>query len=451
MMKLIKTTDNNGRGETFDAALHLGDLKKLSAKPLCELDLAEHPNLLIFPSDFKVNGDDIGNQHIFTIDENRLITGNIMGFIGYNNTQVSIRSRFATNDTNDYFLHYMLQRVFAINLFDLKFGTNNERVFNFLIYLFPEFLKRAIRQGVYKEYQTRNYNDANVKGRIDIARHIRQNIPFTGKIAYTTREYSTDNHVTQLVRHTIEYLAVHPLGSNVLYNDEETRNAVSGICQATPTYNRKELRSVINCNLRPLSHPFFIEYRNLQLLCLQILQHEEIRYGNDDNNQIYGILYDGAWLWEEYLNTVLRDFGFLHPKNRTGEGGIHIFTDKIGHEKAMPDYHRSDIILDAKYKRYSDWSDVSRDDRNQLIAYMHLYDIVNSGFIVPLANSSIKMTRPLNGRGGTMSIIGMNVSTNCGSFKDFCSHIAKEEKLLKEKIKQCYEYGSIGSTHGNER
>ena len=181
MMKLIKTTDNNGRGETFDAALHLGNLKKLSAKPLCELDLAEHPNLLIFPSDFKVNGDDIGNQHIFTIDENRLITGNIMGFIGYNNTQVSIRSRFATDDTNDYFLHYMLQRVFAINLFDLKFGTNNEGVFNFLIYLFPEFLKRAIRQGVYKEYQTRNYNDANVKGRIDIASISVKTFPLLGK------------------------------------------------------------------------------------------------------------------------------------------------------------------------------------------------------------------------------------------------------------------------------
>lgn len=451
MMKLIKTTDNNGRGEPFDAALHLGNLKKLSAKPLCELDLAEHPNLLIFPSDFKVNGDDIGNQYIFTIDENRLITGNIMGFIGYKNTQVSIRSRFATNDTNDYFLHYMLQRVFAINLFDLKFGTNNEGVFNFLIYLFPEFLKRAIRQGVYKEYQTRNYNDANVKGRIDIARHIRQNIPFTGKIAYTTREYSTDNHVTQLVRHTIDHITGHPYSWSILNNDEETRDAVSRICQATQTYNRNNLRHVINLNLHPVRHPYFDEYINLQHLCLQILRHEEIKYGHDDSNQIYGILFDGAWLWEEYLNTVLKDLGFLHPKNKTGEGGIHIFTDRIGREKAMPDYHRQDIVLDAKYKCYSDWSDVSRDDRNQLIAYMHLYDIVNSGFIVPLANSSIKMTRPLNGRGGTMSIIGMNVSTNCESFKEFCSHIAKEEKLLKEKIKQCYEYGIIGSTHGNER
>lgn len=437
MKRVIQTTDNNGRGEPFDVELHLRNLQKLSAKPLCELDLDEHPNLLLFPSDFKTHGDDIGKQYIFTINDDRLITGNIMGFIGYRDTQVSIRSRFAQSDSNDYFLHYMLQRVFAINLFDLKFGSDSEGVFDFLIYLFPSFLKRAIRQGIFKEYQTRNYNDANVKGRIDIARHIRQNIPFVGKVAYTTREYLTDNHVTQLIRHTIEYLAGHPLCGSILNNDEETKNAISKIYQATSTYNRNDRRMVVNQNLRPIRHPYFDEYRKLQSLCLQILRHEEIKYGQDDSNQIYGILYDGAWLWEEYLNTVLRDLVFLHPKNKTGEGGIHIFTDKIGHEKAMPDYHRSDIVLDAKYKRYSDWSDISRDDRNQLIAYMHLYETEKSGFIVPLENSGIKMTRPLSGRGGTMSIIGMNVGVPCNSFKEFCAHMAKEEILLKEKIEQC--------------
>ena len=436
MMNLIRTTDNNGRGEPFDAALHLNNLQQLSAMPLCELDLDEHPNLLIFPPDFKTHGDDIGKQCIFTIEENRLLTGNIMGFIGYRNTQVSIRSRFSQGDNNDYYLHYMLQRVFAINLFDLKYGTDNEGVFDFLIYLFPTFLKRAIRQGIYKEYQTRNYNDANVKGRIDIARHIRQNIPFEGKIAYTTREYATDNHVTQLIRHTIDYIAGHPLSGNILYNDEETRDAVSRICLATPTYNRNELRNIINHNLRPVRHPYFYEYCNLQRLCLQILRHEEIKYGHDDSNQIYGILYDGAWLWEEYLNTVLREIGFRHPKNKTGEGGKCIFSDKIGHEKAMPDFYRANMILDAKYKRYSNWNDLSRDDRNQLLAYMYLFETENGGFIVPVENPDIKTTRSLNGRGGTMSIIGMNVATTSKNYMEFCAHMAKEENLLKEKVEQ---------------
>lgn len=437
MMNLIRTTDNNGRGEPFDVALHLKNLQRLSAKPLCELDLDEHPNLLIFPQDFKTHGDDIGSQRIFTVEDTRLVTGNIMGFIGYRDTQVSIRSRFTQNDSHDYFLHYMLKRVFAINLFDLKFGTDNESVFDFLIYLFPEFLKQSMRQGIYKEYQTRNYNDANVKGRIDVARHIRQNIPFTGKVAYTTREYETDNHVAQLIRHTIDYIAGHPFSGDILYNDEETRDAVSRICQATQTYNRNNLRHVINLNLRPVHHPYFDDYINLQRLCLQILRHEEIKYGYDGSNQIYGILYDGAWLWEEYLNTVLKNIGFKHPKNKTGEGGKRIFADKNGYETVMADFHKPDVVLDAKYKNYADWNNITREDRFQLLAYMHVYNAKKSGFIVPVRkDADNNSTRNLNGRGGTMSIFGMNVAATCNSFKEFCYYMEQEEKLLKEKIEQ---------------
>lgn len=436
MKNLIRTTDNNLRGESFDAALHLENLQRLAAKPLSELCLEECPNLLIFPADFKTHGDDIGKQHIFAIDNERLITGNIMGFIGYRNTQVSIRSRFAQADCHDYFIHYMLQRVFAINLFDLKFSTDYESILNFLIYLFPSFLKKAMRNGIYKEYQIREYNDANVRGRIDVSRHIRQNIPFTGKVAYTTREYATDNHLTQLVRHTIEYIAQHPLSGNILNNDEDTKGAVCKIRQVTKTYNRGARRQIVNQNLRPVRHPYFSEYRNLQHLCLQILRQEGIKYGYD-GSPVYGILFDGAWLWEEYLNTVLSDAGFLHPKNKTGEGGRRIFKDNIGYETVMPDFQKKGIVLDAKYKSYSNWKEITRDDRFQLLAYMHLYDADKSGFIVPVCFSPDKTTtRSLNGRGGTMSIIGMNVATICKNYKEFCSHMAQEEKLLINSIEQ---------------
>ena len=436
MKNLIKTTDNNFKGELFDATLHLENLQRLAEKPLCELCFDERPNLLIFPTDFKKHGDDIGKQHIFTLDNDRLITGNIMGFIGYRGTQVSIRSRFAQDDYHDYFIHYMLQRVFTINLFDLKFASDNEGIFDFLIYLFPSFLKKAMHNGIYKEYQTREHNDANVRGRIDVSRHIRHNIPFAGKVAYTTREYATDNHLTQLIRHTIEYISLHPFGGNVLNNDEDMKVSVSKIRQVTKTYNRGERHQIVNQNLRPVRHPYFSDYRNLQHLCLQILRHEEVKYGYDDT-QIYGILFDGAWLWEEYLNTVLRECSFLHPKNKTGEGGKPIFTDNIGHETVMPDFHKVGIVLDSKYKSYSNWNEITRDDRFQLLAYMHLYDADRSGFIVPVCfPSDMKTTRSLNGRGGTMSIIGMNVATVCRNFKEFSSHMVQEEKLLIKRIEQ---------------
>lgn len=436
MKNLIKTTDNNLKGEPFDAALHLENLQRLAAKPLSEFCLDECPNLLIFPADFNTHGDDIGKQHIFAIENERLITGNIMGFIGYRGTRVSIRSRFAQDDCHDYFIHYMLQRVFAINLFDLKFGTDNESIFDFLIYLLPSFLKKAMRNGIYKEYQSREYNDANVRGRIDMSRHLRQNIPFIGNVAYTTREYATDNHLTQLIRHTIEYIAQHPFCGNILNNDEDTKVAVSKIRQVTKTYNRGARHQIVNQNLRPVRHPYFSEYRNLQNLCLQILRQERLKYGYE-GSPVYGVLFDGAWLWEEYVNMLLSDAGFLHPRNKTGEGGKRIFADNIGNEIVMPDFHKAGIVLDAKYKNYSSWKEITREDRFQLLAYMHLYDADRSGFIVPVCiPTDMKNTRSLNGRGGTMSIIGMNVATVCRNYKEFCSHMAQEEKLLMKRVEQ---------------
>lgn len=359
-----------------------------------------------------------------------------MGFIGYRDTQVSIRSRFAQDDFHDYFIHYMLQRVFAINLFDLKTGTDNESIFDFLIYLFPSFLKKAMRNGIYKEYQTREHNDANVRGRIDVSRHIHHNIPFIGNVAYTTREYATDNHLTQLIRHTIEHISLHHFGGSILNNDEDTKVAVNKIRQVTMTYNRGARHKIVNQNLRPVRHPYFSEYRNLQHLCLQILRQEGIKYGYD-GSPVYGILFDGAWLWEEYLNTVLRYAGFHHPRNKTGEGGKRIFTDSVGYEKVMADFYKPNMVLDAKYKGYSNWKDITREDRLQLLAYMHLYNADRSGFIVPLCiPPEMKTTRSLNGRGGTMSIIGMNVATICKDFKEFCTYMVKEEKQLIKRIEQ---------------
>lgn len=105
------------------------------------------------------------------------------------NTQLTIRSRFSEGTEEDYFLHYMLQKVLSLNIIELKHKTADEQILDFLIYLFPSLLKRAIRQGIFKEYQNRAYDNANIKGRINVSKFIQKDIPFAGHIAYNTREY----------------------------------------------------------------------------------------------------------------------------------------------------------------------------------------------------------------------------------------------------------------------
>ena len=136
MNQLIETTDNNSGKQLCldDYAEHAENLRKLTEHTLKEMH-NDNPCLLIFPRDLNVYGDKIGDEHIFEIKDNKLTTGNIMGFVGYKNTKVRIRSRFDKGD-KDFFLHYMLQKVFAINLFDLNYTIDEEDIFDFLIYLF---------------------------------------------------------------------------------------------------------------------------------------------------------------------------------------------------------------------------------------------------------------------------------------------------------------------------
>ena len=385
-------------------------------------------DVLVFPRDINECKDKIRDNYIISLQGDQISTNNIMGFVGVNGTQLDIRSRFADNDKEDYFLHYMLQKVFSINLFDIKHTSNKEHVFDFLMYLFPYHLKKALAQGLFKKYRTFEHNDANIRGVIDVSRHIRQNIPFRGTVAYNTRTHSYDNEITQLIRHTIEFIKTKPSGGVVLNNDLETRQCVSQIVAATPTYKSTLRNKIIGQNLRPVRHPYFGAYTMLQSLCIKILRHESIKFGNE-KDKVYGILFDGAWLWEEYLATFLKDF--THPQNRTGKGRKHLFTDNSGY--CYPDFYNNEIVLDAKYKGYTDWSKVQGDDLYQVITYMHILNLQRGGFIVPKETANLT-PKTLNGVGGEMHIYGMTVNHEADSFWDYAKAMKKEENTFLNQI-----------------
>lgn len=157
----MRTTDNNGGNCIIDIS-NINDLAHIANCTLTEL-LDENNDLLIFPQSLGIYGDDIAKGRIFSLHRNNLQTYNLMGFVGRNDTQLTISSRFAPNDQKDYFLHYMLQRVFAVNLFDFDQTYSKENIWDFLLYLFPYYLKKAFTQGLYKAYQQKTYNDANIR------------------------------------------------------------------------------------------------------------------------------------------------------------------------------------------------------------------------------------------------------------------------------------------------
>ncbi|MCF2615501.1 McrC family protein [Leyella stercorea] len=435
---MITIQDNNYQGKV--CSLHdVADLLSIGNKSIRQL-CDENEHLLVFPLSIDDTDDRIGDSTIIDIyaeNENfvRIKSGNIMGFVGRKNQQLKIYSRF-DNQKHDFFLHYMLQKVFSFNIFNLDFTSSEDNVFEFLVYMFPAMLKIAMRQGVYKEYRRFRHNDANVRGTIDISRHIRENIPFRGTVAYNTREFSFDNSITELIRHTIEYIKTIPSGDIILSSDKTVEDCIKKIVSYTPSYSHTERIKIIQDNLLPCNHPFYKEYTALQKLCVQILRQEEIKYGTDDD-RIYGILFDGAWLWEEYLNTLLCEKGFIHPENKLGTGSIYLF--EHGGQR-FPDFWKQDIVLDAKYKKLAingNRLDIERDDVHQIMAYMYRLKAPKGGIICPYVgddNKVISQNMHKDSYLGSLSLYALAIPKNCISYEDFVKRIVDNERVLLEEL-----------------
>ena len=344
------------RGEKVKKEVKAKDLLAFSNATIGELMEADSGEIFVWPNSFNEGYDELKDQSIFHVTNKEgktsVTTGNVVGFIGKGDTHIRIHSRFASSEKDDFFLYYMLEKTMSINQFnwDTSSSKDGPQVFDFLLFFFPKLLKEALSQGMYKKYVYHEYNDANIRGVIDVNRHIRLNIPVNGKIAYRTREFCYDNPVTQLIRHTIEFIRRKSFGKSILHNDPDTEGYVQQIIQATPTYQAQQRQAVINENRRPVIHPYYTKYTALQKLCLRILRHEKLSYGEANDNKIHGILIDAAWLWEEYIGVVLSQGTDIKHYTRKNSH-YHLFKDDGGSfQKIIPDYYDGgSIVADAKY------------------------------------------------------------------------------------------------------
>jgi 5-methylcytosine-specific restriction endonuclease McrBC regulatory subunit McrC len=202
--------------------------------------------------------------------------------------------------------------------------------------------------------------------------------------------------------------------------------------------------------MKPVNHPYFTKYRELQKLCLQILRREKTTFGGKDN-EIHGLLFDGAWLWEEYVNTLVSET-FWHPKNKEGIHTQHLFNNH--HGEVYPDFISKDssnrVIMDAKYKPVKN---ISGDDYLQLLAYMYRFDSKCGFYIYPdesgeNTDKTYKLLRGVNIKGEEESCeersgndpqidvikTGLGIPQKSETFNQFKGSIKDNEKKLIKNI-----------------
>ncbi len=278
--------------------------------------------------------------------------------------------------------------------------------------------------------------------------HIQKNTPFVGNVAYSQREFSYDNSLMELVRHTIEYIKREyikrkPYGNNLLI---KVKDEVKLVIHATPGYEICNQQKIMEENKKnTVRHPYFREYLALQRLCLLILQHQKHQIGLG-TRQIYRILFDGAWLWEEYVSSLMEGI-FYHPMNKVGKGAQRLFNGNIG--LIYPDFigrnRQKRIIADAKYKPIDN---IGNRDYLQILAYMFRFDAKTGYYLYPEAEGADDLRLWMN-RGSTfeknvmprsdVSVIkhGLKIPSNVTSYVEFAVKMKMCEREFKQVFMHC--------------
>ena len=430
---IMRITDNQHRLAKED---FVAEYPKLSQALLDRTldNLSKEDNIFIFPNDLTHTPDLDKDQKIFETVNQEIKTGNVIGFLGCDQERLMISSRFS-DESDDYFLHYLLQKILNINLTSLDVGLSPEdKLYQLLVYLFPKYLQAALRKGLYKEYQRFSHNDSHVKGVIDVGNHLKNNVPFVGNIAYTTREFTYDNPLIQLIRHTIEYIKTQKSFGVILDNNRET---IAEVTRVTPSYKLADRAKFIRINkTKPLRHAYFREYRKLQELCLMILNREKNGLGYQEQ-KIHGILFDVAWLWEEYVYTLLPK-GFVHPRNKDKTDGISVFS--VGKRKVYPDFYDRErkIVLDAKYKKLEfTEKGINREDLFQLISYSYILKAEKAGLIFPSMEQSVNSEiGKVAGYGAQLKKWSIRIPQNASFYSAFCKMMENSEENFKTNIEE---------------
>ena len=387
-MKPLRIKDNASIGKELFSDVPLLT-KRIADKTLKQLELE---GVFVFPELIREADDIEEDQMILQSVNDNYRTSNVMGFLGCGNERLVIESRFSAAG-QDYFFSYLLDRVLEFpSIINLETDADQEnRLFHLLLFLFPQYLKTAMRKGPFKTYILNRYNDSHVNGTIDVARHVKRNTPFIGNIAYHQREYSYDNALMELVRHTIELIRREPYGRNLL---SKAKDEVRLVVETTQNYRHHDRQKVISENKHNvIRHAYYREYRALQQLCILILQHQKHQIGIGAR-QVYGILFDGAWLWEEYISTLIGDL-FYHPMNKAGSGAQRLFAGNVG--LIYPDFisknKENRVIADAKYKPIDT---IGNRDYLQLLAYLFRFDAKVGFYLYPEATGGKNLLLKMN-------------------------------------------------------
>jgi len=342
-----------------------------------------------------INGSRTAAPKVFNYWGQQYYCSKYIGVLHYEDEEVqetiTIGSRFDAGEQQN-FLNYIFNKAYQTSgkIFeDMQPDSSVDRTWDMLLMLvYRNQLADALRKGQYRCYRVFQHNNARVKGKIEITRHMKENPLFNGRIAYSTREYTVDNDMNRLILLTYHCLEER-YGSmflNMIHKEDAVRRGIQQLSNEVNNSQTMDPKEILKHTVKPINHPLYSKYEALRKTCRMILKRLGFNVYSQEGNKVSGVLIDIASLWEKYLDQVLlKDLG-------TTIQGSHSILEKK--RTITPDFFIKDkVVLDAKYRAAwgrnsldddAAWDSGVRGDVFQVLAYMYALNVDKGGVIFPV-------------------------------------------------------------------
>ena len=388
--------------------------------------------------------------------------------------EVFIRSRFDVNESCE-FSKYMLNKALGLKaniLQKVEPSVGRGEILDLILaIIFTMQIARAYRKGIYRRYRTYENNDSKLKGRIDVARHIRLNPIFNGNIAYSSREYTADNDMNRMILTAYTSLQKRQPGRmrELEKKYAPVKDFISQLKNIMQPASRQEARKLVQKERKKITHAVYSDWESVRKTAILILKYMGIA-PEDDGTNVNGILINMNYIWERYLVQIVKEkienkyqiegkksFGIFFPNDQSNESPRELKLQP-GELKLQPDLVISDkdeplLIIDAKYK--NEWENVAsdklgkpdREDCFQIMSYMYRAKCKFGGIFCPQTKvrdesdngkMSLKEYFIFEKRDekAIVTLFSLQINGVQGSSKEFAEEMKKREDALCGEIRK---------------
>ena len=385
-------------------------------------------------------------------------TGNYVGKFKWEGLEIDIKSRFSNT-----FLERMLNFANDIFLDDVSItGNKIDKDFDIskyiIYYMFVQNLEKAFLLGLPKAYKSIEHHEMKLKGKIDINKFIKYDIPFQGKISSVSREQKEIQEIIDVLYKAVKIIDKNNKAflKNIAHIKTHLKQYKSNNYVSNETIN-KALKS------KALQNPIFAPYKKVLEYARFIINGNNIEEKNDGKQETFGFIINVAELFEIYITKLLqKEFSDWYVESPKIE--LYSTPQMFYQRKIIPDIvmkKASDVLVfDTKYKKMTmqgknknGAGDVDRNDFFQINTYMSYYqnhpdkyNVKIGGLLYPIEksfkeNKDICHSQTWFGNLNSKFIVdGIDLSDLKEDKENKFAQISKREQKFIEGIKKLLKY-----------